>query len=238
MNTALIPKVPDRVERATQSTASAVSFPAERESHHHPIRADRCPVAPPQSSALQDKPPGRQTGLLPGRRCSRRRRGTHGAQLIEFTLNFLPFMVMLIVLVDTAWAIFAQATLQQAVRMGVRQGITLTTAQVSTNLTDTVKAYVQAHAVGLLNGNTGKAYIKVNYFDQDTQADVSTSSTGNRSGNLMQVSVVGFPLVPLMPRFFSWKSAVDATPMSMTVHAADMIEPIATYLTPAIGPAP
>jgi hypothetical protein len=54
----------------------------------------------------------------------------------------------------------------------------------------------------------------------------------------MQVSVANYPLVPLMPRFFSWHDTVDAAPMSMTVHAADMIEPIATFLTPAIGPAP
>jgi Flp pilus assembly protein TadG len=175
----------------------------------------------------------------PTRRYSRKRRGTQGAQLIEFTLNFLPFMIMIVVLVDTAWAIYAQATLQQAVRMAVREGVTLTTAQVTTNLTDTVKADVQAHAVGLLNGATGKAYIKVNYFDQDTPTlDVSGTASGNRGGNIMQVSVQGYPLSPLMARFFSWKDTVDHSPMNMSVYAADVIEPISTSATPAIGPAP
>jgi Flp pilus assembly protein TadG len=228
MNDALIPNVPVSVERATQSDALMASIPADM-SH----------VALRQSSALQDKRSARHTGFPGVARLSRRRRGSQGAQLLEFTLNFLPFMIMIIVLVDTAWAIFAQATLQQAVRMAVRAGVTLTTAQVTTNLTDTVKADVQAHAVGLLNGATGKAYIQVHYFDQDNPSvDVSTQASGNRGGNIMRVSVVGYPLVPLMPRFFSWKDTVDKSPMSMTVYAADMIEPIATYLTPAIGPAP
>jgi Flp pilus assembly protein TadG len=148
-------------------------------------------------------------------------------------------MVMCIVLVDTAWAIFAQSTMQQAVRMAVRSGVTLTTSQVTTNLTDTVKAQVQAHAVGLLNGPTGLSYIKVHYFDQDTPTlDVSSTASGNRPGNIMQVSVQGYPLSPLMARFFALRDTVDRSPMSMTVYAADVIEPMATFVTPAIGPAP
>jgi Flp pilus assembly protein TadG len=147
-------------------------------------------------------------------------------------------MVMTIVLVDTSWAIYAQATLQQAVRMAVREGVTYTNVTIAGDLTDAVKADVQAHSVGILKGSTGLSYIKVHYFDQNTQADVSNQASGNRGGNIMRVSVEGYPLVPLMPRFFSWKDTVDNSPMSMTVYAADMIEPIPTYLTPPIGPAP
>jgi hypothetical protein len=151
----------------------------------------------------------------------------------------MPLLVMIIVLVDLSWMIFAQATLQQAVRMAVREGVTLTSAQVTGNLTDTVKAAVQYHSVGFLNGTTGKAYIKVHYFDQNNpSSDVSGQSWGNTPGNIMQVSVQGFPLVPLLPRFFNFSGAVDASPFSVKVYAADMIEPMATFLTPAIGPAP
>jgi Flp pilus assembly protein TadG len=159
--------------------------------------------------------------------------------MIEFTLSFLPFMVLVITLVDLSWIIFAQASLQQAVRMAVRQGITLTSAQVTGNLTDTVKAAVQQHAVGFLNGATGKGYIKVHYFDQtNPSSDVSGQASGNTPGNIMQVSVQGYPLIPLMPRFFNWSGAIDNSPFSMTVSAADMIEPMASFLVPAIGPAP
>lgn len=181
----------------------------------------------------------KQTNPQAAIRYSRRRRRSKGAELVEFTLNFLPFMVMIIAIVDTSWAIFAQSTLQQAVRMAVRTGVTMTTAQVSTNLTDTVKALVQQHAVGLLNGSTKLQYIKVNYFDSANPSnDVSNKSWGNNSGNIMQVSVRNYPLSPLMARFFNWNSAPDASPMSINVYAADVIEPMSQSVTPPIGPAP
>jgi len=41
-----------------------------------------------------------------------------------------------------------------------------------------------------------------------------------------------------MPRFFNWSGAIDNNPLSITVYSADMIEPMASFLVPAIGPAP
>ncbi len=73
---------------------------------------------------------------------------------------------MMTVLLDTGWAIFAESTLQRAVRIGVRTGVTLTASQMAAGacLTDTVKGIVQSNAFGLLNGSSGLAKIKVNYF--------------------------------------------------------------------------
>jgi len=151
----------------------------------------------------------------------------------------LPFMAMIIVVVDTAWAVFAEATLQQAVRIAARQGVTFTTAVISTDLTSAVKSLVQQHAVGLLNGATGLSYIKVNYFDGNNPSnDVSNQSWGNISGNIMQVSVQSYPLVPLMARIFTLKDSPDKNSMAISVWAADVIEPMATSLTPPIGAAP
>jgi hypothetical protein len=170
---------------------------------------------------------------------TRRRRRTKGAELIEFTLNFLPFLAMIIVTVDSAWAVYAEASLQQAVRMAVRQGVTLTALQVgSGNLTDTVKATVQQNAMGFLNGSQGLGYIKVNYFNgEDPSDDVSGESWGNNPGNIMQVSVQRFPVAPLMARIFVGQP-VDGSPMSISVYAADIIEPVSTAMRPPIGPAP
>ncbi len=183
-------------------------------------------------------------------RTSRRRR-TRGAELIEFTLNFLPFLAMIIVVVDTSWTIFAEATLQQAVRLAVRTGVTLTSSQVNGNLTDEVKSLVQQHAVGMLNGTAGLSRIKVNYFDQDNPSvDVSAQPSGNRPGNIMQVSVQNYPLSPLMARIFDWASGVDCHTVDLgsggdnkgatgiTVFAADVIEPMSTSVIPPIGSAP
>src|SRR5580698_155596 len=115
-----------------------------------------------------------------------------GAELIEFTLVLLPMLAMLFVLLDFAWIVFAQATMVRAVRVAVRTGITLTAAQMvgSACLTDTVKALVQQNALGLLQGTTGLAFVKVNYYlppvpgSTAADTDVSTQSSGNAPGNI------------------------------------------------------
>jgi hypothetical protein len=176
----------------------------------------------------------------------RRRRRSRGAEIMEFTLVFLPMLAFITVLADTAWAIWAKATLQRAVRLGVRVGVTLTANQMANGacLTDTVKGTVQAYSFGLLNGASGLALIKVNYFQPPAAGsnaaatDVSNQATGDQGGNIMQVTVQNFNLVPLMPRITSWKTSADANPMIFTVSSADIIEPSGAYSAPCIGVAP
>jgi hypothetical protein len=48
--------------------------------------------------------------------------------------------------------------------------------------------------------------------------------------------VQGFSLLPLMPRFFSWKTGPDTSPMTIAVYSADLIEP--SRDPPCIGTAP
>jgi hypothetical protein len=151
----------------------------------------------------------------------------------------MPFLAMIMLTVDTAWVVFGEATLQEAVRIAVRQGVTLTKSQVSTDLTSTVKGIVQAHAVGMLNGSSGLSHIKVNYFDQNNpSSDVSGQSWGNIGGNIMQVSVQNYSLNPLMVRLFRLKDKPDVDPLNVTVYAADVIEPINVNNLAPIGAAP
>jgi Flp pilus assembly protein TadG len=172
----------------------------------------------------------------------RKRSRKKGAELLEFTLIILPLLAMVTVLVDTAWAIFAESTLQRAVRIGVRTGVTLTAADMASggNLTNTVKTIVQQNAMGMLNGSSGLAKIKVNYYlppDDGSSAsvtDVSAQASGNAPGNIMKVSVQNFSLVPLMPRIFPGN--IDNAALAITVSSADVIEP--SNNPPPIGPAP
>jgi Flp pilus assembly protein TadG len=99
-----------------------------------------------------------------------------GAEPLEFTLVLLPLLAMVTVLLDTSWAVFAKATLQRAVRIGVRGG----------------------------TGGSGPAA-----GSTSAVTDVSTSSTGDQSGNIMRVSVRNCSLVPLPPAIFNWKTAAD-----------------------------
>jgi len=159
----------------------------------------------------------------------------------------LPMLAFVTVLVDTSWAVFTKATLQRAVRLGVRSGITLTSSQMATGacLTDTVKSAVQANAMGLLHGSTGLALIKVHYFQppatnsSSAATDVSANSDGDQPGNIMQVSVQNYSLVPLLPRLFNWKTAADKNPLVIQgVYSADLIEPASSTDRPCIGTAP
>src|ERR1017187_4647003 len=145
------------------------------------------------------------------RKTSRRWRANprKGAEMIAFTLVFLPMLAMVLVLIDISWAVFAKSTLEYAVRTGVRTGITITGTQAAAAggcLTDIVKAKVQSSALGLLRGDDGYSKIKVNFFlPSGTGAaptDVSDQSDGNKPLNIMQVSIQGFTLSALTPRIW------------------------------------
>jgi Flp pilus assembly protein TadG len=43
-----------------------------------------------------------------------------GAEMIEFTLALLPLLMMIFVLMDASWGMFAKSTLAYAVRSGLR----------------------------------------------------------------------------------------------------------------------
>jgi Flp pilus assembly protein TadG len=170
----------------------------------------------------------------------------NGAEVLEFTLSFLPLLVMVFYLLDVSWAIFVKSTLEYAVRAGVRQGITITGTQAAaashSDLTTMVKKVVQANALGLLNGSSGLTKIQVNYLQPPAAGsaaaatDVSLQAYGNSPGNIMQVSIHNFNLVPLAPHLFSWKQAADSSATPIGAVAADLIEPSSDI--PPIGIAP
>jgi Flp pilus assembly protein TadG len=167
-----------------------------------------------------------------------------GAEMLEFTLCLLPMLAMCFVLLDAAWGIFVKSTLEFAVREGVRAGITITGTQATaagSDLTTMVKSTVQSNSLGLLAGSAGLAKIKVNYLQPPAPGstgaavDVSTQSDGNNPLNVIQVSIQGFSLGPLVPRIFGWRT-VDASATNIGAIAADLIEP--SRDPPPIGAAP
>lgn len=144
---------------------------------------------------------------------NRRRRGN---EVLEFALVFAPLMAGITSLIGVGWEIFANATLQRAVRVGVTYGVTVTSTQIASGcLTDNVKAQVQANALGFLAGSTGLSQIQVHYYQppnpnsQAALVDVSTQSTGNSPGNVMQVSVPAYSLAKLIPRIVNGYTAPD-----------------------------
>jgi Flp pilus assembly protein TadG len=162
--------------------------------------------------------------------------------MVEFTLVLFPLLAFMTVLVDIAWPTIAKASIQRAVRQAVRSGITLTANQMSNGacMTDTVKSIVQSNSMGLLDGATGLSYIKVNYFAVPAPGstagttDVSGQANADASGNIMQVSVQGLPVNPLMP--VMGLGSITASALPITVYSSDLIEPNTN--PPCVGTAP
>jgi hypothetical protein len=172
-------------------------------------------------------------------RCSQK-----GSEVLEFALVIVPFLAMVAVLLAMSWAVFVKSSMQRAVRVAVEQGVSLSSSQLGQGacLTDTVKGIVQQNSVGMLQGSSGLASIKVNYFQPPAPGsngavtDVSTQSNADAPGNIMQVSIQNFSLNPLMPRVYSTNQAVDNTPTGLTVYAAGVIQLTASQ--PCVGTAP
>jgi Flp pilus assembly protein TadG len=177
--------------------------------------------------------------LMPGaRRCK-------GAELIEFTYVLLPMLVMVFVLMDIAWSVFAKSTLTYAVRSGLRQGITITGVQATaagSDLTTMVKSTVQRNALGLLAGSSGLALIKVHFYQPPAPGSsaaatqVDAAADANKPLNIMQVSIEGYSLSPLVARIFSWKQSPDSAATPIAATSFDLIEPSSNI--PPKGTAP
>ena len=159
--------------------------------------------------------------------------------MIEF-MFIMPLMFMLVFLqLDIAFAIYAQATLLQAVRQGVRFGVTNQTCGTGTAVSACVQQTVVTAANGLLSGAFGNNASKVSStcwtYNVNTGNLEVAGSAGNVTGNVLEVKVTGYSLPLLLP-MLSYASAnghgtamignVDNSPMTFTVSAADRFEPI------------
>lgn len=169
-------------------------------------------------------------------RAGRSRRSSRtGAELLEFTYAFLPLTAIMLVLVSVSWGLFVKSTLAYAVHEGVRHGITIdASGATGTTLTAMVQTIVQQNASGLLAGSAGLGKIHVNYYrvsssNSSQLVAVTQAGGGLAAGDIIQVSIVGYTLPPLVPRIYSWKSAPDKASTSIAAVAADRIEPF-TYL--------
>jgi hypothetical protein len=160
-------------------------------------------------------------------RAARRR----GQELIEFTFIMLPMFAMLFVYLDICYWIWVKATLQQAVRLGARYGVTNQAAGPGENpcITPRIKSRVVWASGGLLRGAHAADQVEVKYLEPPDAAnpdivDVSTASDGNRGGNIVEVSVA-YSSLPLLPVIVDWGKAPDKRPLTFTVVSADRIEP-------------
>jgi len=158
----------------------------------------------------------------------KRRRSIRGSAMLEFTFTIMPFLAITTFLISMSWDYFTMANLQQAVRMGVRTGVTVTPCPAPTpvggcpqnqvvagsNLTALIKNTVKQNAlVSLPNPN---CQIQVHYYDPPDATWAPAPGTTNtppalslaiadvaaQTGDLVVVSIPNYSLNPLVPILF------------------------------------
>lgn len=183
---------------------------------------------------------------LPKCPSSHRRRGRRrGSEIIEFCFVMMPLFAMIFVELDITWGIFCKATLEQAVRVGARYGITNAIPDPnrpdlcasSATLTDCITQHVQWAAGaaagtlqgGLLGGTTGASYVNVAYYVPGTTTPITLpNTTANNGGNVIVVSIVNYPISTLVGPFIAPNSSSLAT-----VASADTMTQVVSTLQPA-----
>jgi Flp pilus assembly protein TadG len=156
-----------------------------------------------------------------------------GAEILEFALVTIPMFGFLFLQVNIAWAVFARASLQNAVREGVRYAVTSQTES-GYGHKDSVKKLVQSRASFLLRGEAGWSLIHVRFFTPDTLTDVSNVAGGNTGGNLVQVSVEGYTHANLAPTVLLPGLLTRLTPIAMSADAWDRMEASPASGAPAL----
>ena len=141
-----------------------------------------------------------------------RKRKQRGAEILEFTLAFIPMLMFMFLILDVAWAIYSRATLQYAVQQGLRYAVTSQTTKVNgvaLGQIDSIRTVVQRSAFGKLGKDgsaatdlTGWNSIQVHFFLPDG-TDVTGVAGGNGEQNgiypLVEVSVESFSQRTFMP---------------------------------------
>jgi Flp pilus assembly protein TadG len=137
-----------------------------------------------------------------------------GAALVEFGLVLVPLLALLLFIMDVGWVIFAQASLQEGVREGVRFGVTGQLQSGCSGLDCSIKKVVQQYSFGFATASN----ISIHYYSPSTLTDVTGQPGVTAGGNIVQVSVSGISVHSLGP---IWRSA---TPLVLGATSSDVME--------------
>ena len=146
-----------------------------------------------------------------------------GAALVEAAVVLVAFLAFIFLIFDVSWAIFAKATLQHAVREGVRYAVTSRTAMsggTPLGQVASIKQVVQQQSMGFLSASDLNSIVSVCFSSvvPPDPPDPLLVCKANAAGNLVVVSVDRFKLSPLAPLLR------DNTPVVINVSSGDLIE--------------
>ena len=143
----------------------------------------------------------------------RKRSGRRGNTLLELALVLVPWLALILGIVDFGFAIFLRNAFQHSVREGVRYAVTYQTAS-GMGHDASIKSVVQRNAMGMLVGSSGASQIQIRYYLPETLAE----TPNNWPGNLVEVSIENYRWGWMAPLLRS------STPLSVTVRSMDRME--------------
>ena len=135
--------------------------------------------------------------------------------MIELAFVLIPLLALVLGIFDFGFAMFLKATMQHAVREGVRYAVTSQTAA-GMGQDDSIKAVVQTQAMGFLSGPDGASKIHIRYYTPGTL----TETQSNLGGNIVEVSVEGFTWSWLLPLLRQ-----GIPPLQILARSSDRMEP-------------
>ena len=171
---------------------------------------------------------------------SRQRRSGH--VMLEMALGFFPFFGLIFGIADFSMVMTINSTLQNAVTMGVREGITYNLVYNNvtyTSQTALVQAVVQANSGGWLTAANTPTYVSVSYYAPGalSTAVVATydgngniTNAPNAPGNVMEVKVRGYPWNWLLPL----PNIMPGLGMTLNSSALDVLQslPVGVFTAP------
>jgi Flp pilus assembly protein TadG len=126
-------------------------------------------------------------------------------------------MAILLFVIDVAWSIFARATLQNAVREGVRFAVTGQVLPGNTCLGTSVQQVVSQYSFGFITASNAANDVSVTYYSPTNLAQV-TGTGATDGGNVVQVAITGVSIHSFGPL---WRSI---TPIPLSAVASDVME--------------
>lgn len=144
-----------------------------------------------------------------------------GTEIVEFGLVIIPLLAFILLIVDIAWVLFAQSTLQYAVSEGVRYAVTSQTMS-GMGQDASIRTVVINNAFGFVTSATS-SNVAINYYNPATLA----ASNVNAGGNVVEIVVSGVNVYPLGP---VWRSRAA---MVLTARSSDVMEASPGGIPPA-----
>jgi hypothetical protein len=141
------------------------------------------------------------------------------------------FMTLMVAMFEFSWLLFVKSTFHHAVREGVRVAITGQTPPAFAGQHDAyIKSVIQTNSFGLLDTAALNAHVQVDYFNLD-----GTAATTPSGGNIVQVSIRCYDIMPITSLIRPRDGNGNLTPITVSVYSSDRMEPFPDSQIPTRG---